>query len=71
MAQFDYSVKCSQIAAIAEGLSGREISKLAVAWQVGSTHTILANQSIQHLKKNLLYAIYGHLICQPIFKTRP
>jgi len=34
VAQFDYSAKCSDIAKTAEGLSGREISKLGVAWQV-------------------------------------
>ena len=34
MTQFDYGAKCSEIAKIAEGLSGREISKLGVAWQV-------------------------------------
>lgn len=34
LAQFDYGAKCSDIAKKTEGLSGREISKLAVAWQV-------------------------------------
>lgn len=34
LAQFDYSKKCSEIAARTEGMSGREISKLGVAWQV-------------------------------------
>lgn len=32
--QFDYGQKCSEIARRTQGLSGREISKLAVAWQV-------------------------------------
>ena len=32
--QFDYGKKCSEIAERAAGLSGREISKLGVAWQV-------------------------------------
>jgi len=36
VAQFDYVEKCSQIAENTEGLSGREISKLGVAWQVKS-----------------------------------
>ncbi|GAU98002.1 hypothetical protein RvY_09207 [Ramazzottius varieornatus] len=31
--QFDYGQKCSEIARRTQGLSGREISKLAVAWQ--------------------------------------
>lgn len=34
LAEFDYSAKCSEIARMTEGLSGREISKLGVAWQV-------------------------------------
>lgn len=31
--QFDYSAKCNEIARKTEGLSGREIAKLGVAWQ--------------------------------------
>lgn len=38
LAQFDYGKKCSEIARLTEGMSGREISQLAVAWQV-SGHT--------------------------------
>uniref|UniRef100_A0A3B5A9R9 Microtubule-associated protein futsch-like n=1 Tax=Stegastes partitus TaxID=144197 RepID=A0A3B5A9R9_9TELE len=34
LAQFDYGLKCSDIAVRADGMSGREISKLGVAWQV-------------------------------------
>lgn len=34
LAQFDYGRKCSEIAKRTEGMSGREISKLGVAWQV-------------------------------------
>uniref|UniRef100_A0A8K9Y3W4 AAA+ ATPase domain-containing protein n=1 Tax=Oncorhynchus mykiss TaxID=8022 RepID=A0A8K9Y3W4_ONCMY len=36
LAQFDYGQKCSNIAIRAEGMSGREISKLGVAWQVST-----------------------------------
>jgi ATPase family AAA domain-containing protein 3A/B len=36
VAQFDYGVKCSEIAHRTEGLSGREISKLGVAWQAAA-----------------------------------
>lgn len=36
LAQFDYGKKCSEIAKRTEGMSGREISKLGVAWQVRS-----------------------------------
>lgn len=34
IANFDFNVKCQQIAEATEGLSGREISKIAIAWQV-------------------------------------
>uniref|UniRef100_H2Z981 AAA+ ATPase domain-containing protein n=1 Tax=Ciona savignyi TaxID=51511 RepID=H2Z981_CIOSA len=33
LGDFDFSSKCSEIAKKTEGMSGREISKLAVAWQ--------------------------------------
>ena len=36
MAQFDYSALCSHMASLTEGLSGREISKLGVAWQAAA-----------------------------------
>ncbi|KAJ0023192.1 hypothetical protein NQD34_003091 [Periophthalmus magnuspinnatus] len=36
LAQFDYGKKCSEIAARTEGMSGREISKLGVAWQAAA-----------------------------------
>ncbi|XP_040008347.1 uncharacterized protein LOC120803681 isoform X2 [Xiphias gladius] len=36
LAQFDYGQKCSDIAKQAEGMSGREISKLGVAWQAAA-----------------------------------
>uniref|UniRef100_A0A3Q2XIJ6 ATPase family AAA domain containing 3A n=1 Tax=Hippocampus comes TaxID=109280 RepID=A0A3Q2XIJ6_HIPCM len=36
LAQFDYGKKCSEIAKRAEGMSGREISKLGVAWQAAA-----------------------------------
>ncbi|XP_077941362.1 ATPase family AAA domain-containing protein 3-A isoform X5 [Gasterosteus aculeatus] len=36
LAQFDYGQKCSDIAQRAEGMSGREISKLGVAWQAAA-----------------------------------
>ncbi|XP_072175253.1 ATPase family AAA domain-containing protein 3-B-like [Diadema setosum] len=34
--QFDFNEKCSQIAEMTEGLSGREIAKLGVAWQASA-----------------------------------
>ncbi|CAG5981089.1 unnamed protein product [Menidia menidia] len=36
LAQFDYGKKCSEIAGRTEGMSGREISKLGVAWQAAA-----------------------------------
>ncbi|XP_032088253.1 ATPase family AAA domain-containing protein 3-like [Thamnophis elegans] len=36
LAQFDYGKKCSEIAKLTEGMSGREISQLAVAWQAAA-----------------------------------
>jgi ATPase family AAA domain-containing protein 3A/B len=35
VAEFDYGAKCKEIAAKCSGLSGREIAKMGVAWQVG------------------------------------
>lgn len=34
--QFDYSVFCSEMARLSEGMSGREIAKLGVAWQAAA-----------------------------------
>lgn len=34
--QFDYSALCSQMAKLTEGMSGREIAKLGVAWQAAA-----------------------------------
>ncbi|XP_051549073.1 ATPase family AAA domain-containing protein 3-like [Myxocyprinus asiaticus] len=36
LAQFDYGLKCSEIANRVKGMSGREISKLGVAWQAAA-----------------------------------
>lgn len=36
VAQFDYSMLCSEIAKLSEGMSGREIAKLGVAWQAAA-----------------------------------
>lgn len=36
LAQFDYGLKCSEIADRVAGMSGREISKLGVAWQAAA-----------------------------------
>ena len=34
VADFDFNKKCKEIAEQTEGLSGREIAKLGIAWQV-------------------------------------
>lgn len=34
--QFDYGKKCSELAKLTKGMSGREISKLGVAWQAAA-----------------------------------
>jgi len=36
VAQFDYGMLCSEIAKLSEGMSGREIAKLGVAWQAAA-----------------------------------
>ncbi|XP_053994195.1 ATPase family AAA domain-containing protein 3A homolog [Hylaeus volcanicus] len=36
IAQFDYSTLCSKIAQMTEGMSGRELAKLGVAWQAAA-----------------------------------
>ena len=36
VAQFDYSALCTKIAQETEGMSGREIAKLGVAWQAAA-----------------------------------
>jgi len=36
LGDFDYSTACSEVAAACEGMSGREIAKLASAWQVST-----------------------------------
>ncbi|XP_069690200.1 ATPase family AAA domain-containing protein 3A homolog [Periplaneta americana] len=36
LAQFDYSLLCTEIARLTEGMSGREIAKLGVAWQAAA-----------------------------------
>lgn len=34
--KFDYGALCSQMAGMTEGMSGREIAKLGVAWQAAA-----------------------------------
>lgn len=47
IANFDFNVKCKRIAEATEGLSGREISKIAIAWQAsayGSADGVLTEE---------------------------
>lgn len=49
VAQFDYSALCTKLAEITEGMSGREIAKLGVAWQAAafaSEDGVLTDQMI-------------------------
>ena len=52
IANFDFSKKCQQIAEVTEGLSGREISKIAIAWQVSFEETAGEMVFIQVSKMN-------------------
>ena len=56
MTQFDYGAKCSEIAKIAEGLSGREIAKLGVAWQVSKLYTY----GCLFLQSSSVPELFGH-----------
>ena len=71
VAQFDYSQLCSEISKMVEGMSGREIAKLGVAWQASayaSADGILTEKMImekvhdavkQHRQKVLKYLEYA------------
>lgn len=59
LAQFDYGKKCSEIAHLTEGMSGREISQLAVAWQVSWGYVpcgceLHQCETLSHLKAAML-----------------
>ena len=46
IAEFDYSKVCSDVATICEGMSGREIAKLASNWQVRNCCFVLFSSSM-------------------------
>lgn len=55
--QFDYSALCSKIAKITEGMSGREIAKLGVAWQAAayaSEDGVLTEKMVMDLVKDAI-----------------
>ena len=60
MAQFDYGVKCTEIAKKTEGLSGREIAKLGVAWQVSRGSEFRSNNLQRDIKtsSSILLALH-------------
>lgn len=58
--EFDYAAKCRQIAEATEGLSGREISKIAVAWQTSafaSSDGVLTEEMID---EKVMLAVEDH-----------
>ena len=58
IAQFDYSELCNVIASMAEGMSGREIAKLGVAWQAAayaSADGVLTEQMVMDKVKDALH----------------
>ena len=53
--KFDYGVKCTEIAELTDGLSGREIAKLGVAWQVRNSNPIsMVADKVMSRSANLL-----------------
>ncbi|KAL8564956.1 ATPase AAA domain-containing protein 3-B [Nucella lapillus] len=55
--QFDYGAKCREIAAVGEGLSGREIAKLGVAWQArayASEDGVLTEKMVDEIVKDAI-----------------
>lgn len=66
MAHFDYGGLCTRIAGLTEGMSGREIAKLGVAWQAvayASSDGILTENMIMEKVET---AIQQH--CQKVSK---
>ena len=59
----DYGQKCSDIAKKAEGLSGREISKLGVAWQVSADVMVITNIRMAAPSHSMVCYTLGMCIC--------
>ncbi|KAK0056454.1 ATPase family AAA domain-containing protein 3-A [Biomphalaria pfeifferi] len=79
VAEFDYGKKCQEIAEKTEGLSGREISKLAVAWQAkayASEKGVLTeemiddivNDSVQQHAKKVAWQ-HGEVLTDVFYRT--
>ena len=69
IANFDFSAKCTEIAARLDGLSGREISKLGAAWQVSEPepsslmshdHKFVSTKSLCHMSGFLMPIVFVH-----------
>ena len=70
IANFDFSKKCHQIAEVTRGLSGREISKIAIAWQVRAHENCnKTNGKYQSVKKLNQYHTFTLRFCchRPVF----
>nr|CDS27523.1 ATPase family AAA domain containing protein [Hymenolepis microstoma] len=55
----DYAAKCKEVAALTEGLSGRELSKVAIAWQTmafSSEDGTLTEEMMDNVVKNAIEA---------------
>ncbi|XP_011310539.1 ATPase family AAA domain-containing protein 3 [Fopius arisanus] len=60
VAQFDYGALCIKMAEITEGMSGRELSKLGVAWQAAAyasedgvlTHQMVIDKCLEAVKQH-------------------
>ena len=65
LGQFDYGAKCQEIAAMTEGLSGREIAKMGVAWQVSSL--CYTPTSFGNVLACIRYLVCIHCVwCRPV-----
>lgn len=57
---FDYSALCTKMAQLTEGMSGREIAKLGVAWQAAAyssddgvlTEKMVLDKCLDHVKQH-------------------
>ena len=79
VANFDFSKKCHQIAEVTKGLSGREISKIAIAWQVRAqenckkTKNVKTNKSLNSITRSLygfVVIAVGRVVQSPVKLTQ-
>ena len=60
VAQFDYGALCSKIAEITEGMSGRELAKLGLAWQAAAYASEDGVLTEEMIMAQCMQAIKGH-----------